>query len=211
MPTLNISIPRIYCFLRKEFLYDGGAHHGEHVKVCVFGAASLHGRALGFHVLTENGATFWRLPIHALCHRTDAGVMPLDLLQIWDCFSYDVSATCFDRLSEMRVRAYLKDRNWYPGKYLFTIDWYGSEDAEEAGEGGHKCAHVLALDNGNFAALPNNCLQWHDPAFVTPYTEKPDFRINTHTWKVEQGGLTTDEYFYESTRSPDVAAAVAAG
>jgi hypothetical protein len=211
MPTLNISIPRIYCLLRKEFLYDLEAHHGEHVKVCVFGVASLHGRALGFHVLTENGATFWRLPIHSLCHHPDAAMMPLDSLQIWDCFSYDVSATCFDRLSEIRVRAYLKDRQWYPGRYLFTIDWYGSEDAEEAGEGGHKCAHVLALDNGNFAALPNNCLQWHDPAFVTPYSEKPDFRINTHTWKVEQGGLTTDEFFYESTRSTDAAVAGATG
>ena len=42
--------------------------------------------------------------------------MPLDVLQIWDCFSYDVSATGFDRLSEMRVRAYLKDRQWYPGR-----------------------------------------------------------------------------------------------
>jgi len=203
MPTLNISIPRIYCLLRKEFLYDGEAHHGEHAKVCVFGAASIHGRALGFHVLTENGATFWRLPIHALCHRPDAVPMPLSLLQIWDCFSYDVSATCFDRLSEMRVRAYLPDRVWYPGKYLFTFDWYGSVDAEEAGEGGHKCAHVLALDNGNFAALPNNCLQWLDPAFVTPYAERPDFRINTRTWKVEQGGLTTDAYFYDVTRTSE--------
>ena len=66
-------------------------------------------------------------------------------------------------------------------------------------------------DNGNFAALPNNCLQWHDPAFVTPFTEKPDFRINTHTWKVEQGELTTDEFFYESTRSTDAAVAGASG
>jgi hypothetical protein len=211
MPTLNISIPRIYCLLRKEFLYDGEAHHGEHVKVCVFGAASIHGRALGFHVLTENGATFWRLPIHALCHHKNAPAMPIDLLQIWDCFSYEVSATCFDRLCEMRVRAYLKDRAWYPGKYLFTFDWYGSEDAEQAGEGGHKCSHLIALDNGNFAALPNNCLQWHDPAFVTPYTERPDYRINTHTWKVEQGGLTTDEYFYDSIRPAEAAVADSTG
>ncbi len=197
MATLNISIPRFYCLLRKEFLYDGKHHHGEYVKVCVFGIASLHGRALGFHILTESGATFWRLPIHALCHVAGAPIMPLDHLQIWDCFSYDVTATCFDRLSEIRLRAYLKDKHWYDGRYLFTIDWYNSEDAEEAGEGGHKCAHLIALDNGNYAALPNNCLQWLDPAFVTPYQQRPDFLINTHTWKVEQGGITTDEYSYE--------------
>jgi hypothetical protein len=57
-----VNVPRFYCFLRKEFLYDGEAHHGELLNVCVFGAASIHGRALGFHVLTENGAVIWRLP-----------------------------------------------------------------------------------------------------------------------------------------------------
>jgi len=38
-----------------------------------------------------------------------------------------------------------------------------------------KCAHVIALDNGNFAAWPNNRIQWFDPAFITPFHEKPDF------------------------------------
>ena len=66
MPTLNVNIPRFYCLLRKEFLYDGQAHQGELVKVCVFGGASVYGHALGFHVLTENGAVIWRLPLHAL-------------------------------------------------------------------------------------------------------------------------------------------------
>jgi hypothetical protein len=55
LPTLNTNIPRFYCHLRKEFLYDGNAHEGEFLKVCVFGAASIAGQALGFHVLTENG------------------------------------------------------------------------------------------------------------------------------------------------------------
>jgi hypothetical protein len=198
MPTLNCDIPRLYCLLRKEFLYDLQDHHGEHVPVCVFGVASLYGRALGFHALTENGATFWRLPLHAFCHRADAPAMPLDWLQIWDCFSYEVAVTCFDRLAAMRLQARLKDRRWYDGQYLFTIDWYGSADAEEAGEGGHKCAHLIALDNGNYAALPNNCLRWLDPAFVTPYRTRPDYRINTHVWKVERGGVTDDVYFYDA-------------
>jgi len=37
---------------------------------------------------------------------------------------------------------------------MFTRDWYGHEDAAEAGDGGHKRSHVIALDNGNFAAQP---------------------------------------------------------
>jgi len=46
---------------------------------------------------------------------------------------------------------------------MFTLDWYGHEDAEEAGHGGHECAQVIALDNGNFAAQPNNRIQWSIP------------------------------------------------
>ena len=36
-----MNIPRFYCFLRKEFLYDGEAHHGEFACVCVFGLSSI--------------------------------------------------------------------------------------------------------------------------------------------------------------------------
>ncbi|MCE9556993.1 MAG: hypothetical protein K8T91_26910 [Planctomycetes bacterium] len=197
MPTLNTNIPRFYCYLRKEFLYDGQLHGGEFVKVCVFGASSIQGRALGFHALTEDGATFWRLPIHALCQRADAPAMPLDRLQIWDCMSYEVSAIVFERLFEARVRVRLPEGEWYPGGYMFTLDWHGNEDAQDAGDGGHKCAHIIALDNGNYAALPNNCIQWYDPCFVTPFKDKPDYRTNTRIWKVEREGVTTEGYYYD--------------
>ncbi|MFT3685952.1 MAG: hypothetical protein QM783_13700 [Phycisphaerales bacterium] len=140
MTTLNTNVPRFYCLLRKEFLYDGESHVGEHVKVCVFGVASIQGRAIGFHVLTEEGAVIWRLPIHALCHKADAPRRPLDWLQFWDCFSDEVSSIVFDRLKESRVRVRMRDGSAVGGQYMFTLDWHGSEDAEEAGDGGHKCA-----------------------------------------------------------------------
>jgi hypothetical protein len=31
----------------------------------------------------------------------------------------------------------------------------------------HKCAHILALDNGNYAAQPNNRILWSIPSFTT--------------------------------------------
>jgi hypothetical protein len=74
---------------------------------------------------------------------------------------------------------------------MFTLDWYGHEDSEEAGDGGPKCAPVIALDNGNFAAQPNNRIQWFDPAFITPFGEKPDCVTNTRVWRVERETETT--------------------
>ncbi len=197
LPTLNTNIPRFYCLLRKEFLYDQQSHHGEFVKVCAYGAASIYGRALGFHVVTEEGAAINRLPIHALCHKAEAPKVPLDWLQFWDCFSYEVTAIIYDRLADARVRLRMKDGTFEGGQYLFTLDWYGHEDAEEAGDGGNKCAHVIALDNGNFAAQPNNRLQWFCPAFITPFKQKPDYVTNTHVWKVERETETTSGYFYD--------------
>lgn len=201
MATLNVNIPRFYCMLRKEFLYDDQAHHGELINACVFAASSIQGRALGFHVLTENGAVIWRLPLHAFCHKPDAPAQPLDWLQFWDCFGYEITCTVFDRLAESRVRVQLRDRSWVGGQYLFTLDWYGNEDSEEAGDGGHKCAHVIAIDNGNFAAQPNNRIQWYCPAFVTPFQQKPDYLTNTGVWKVERETETTSGYFYDDVES----------
>jgi hypothetical protein len=209
LATLNTNIPRFYCFLRKEFLYDGLSHHGEFVNVCVFGVSSVKGRALGFHVLTDNGAVIWRLPLHALCHKVDAPVVPLDWLEFWDCFSYEIACTVFDRVQDARVRVQLKDHSWVGGQYMFTLDWYGYEDAEEAGDGGHKCAHMIAMDDGNFAAQPNNRIQWFCPAFITPFKEKPDYLTNTRVWKVERETETTQGFFYDPVDAPARSAQVA--
>ena len=47
------------------------------------------------------------------------------------------------------------------GKYLFTVDFahpesniLNTDHSEIPHE--HKCAHILALDDGNYAAQPNN-------------------------------------------------------
>jgi hypothetical protein len=200
LSTLNANIPRFYCLLRKQFLYDNTGHHGEFVKVCVFGVSSIPGRALGFHVLTENGAVIWRLPIHAFCHDEKTPEMPLDWLQFWDCMSSEISCQVFERLADMRVRMQMRDGTWVGGQYMFTLDWHGSCDAEEAGDGGHKCAHVVALDTGHFAAQPNNRLQWFCPAFVTPFESKPDYVTNTSVWKVERETETSSGYFYDDVK-----------
>ena len=108
MATLDVNIRRFYCFLRREFLYDGQSHQTEFVNVGVFAVASIKGHALGFHVLTDNRAVIWRLPLHAFCHKVDAPPAPLDWLQFWDCFSYELARTTFDRL-QPRVRVQMKD------------------------------------------------------------------------------------------------------
>ena len=202
---LNADIPQFYALLRKEYLYDLRAHRGEFVKVCAFGLASIPTRALMFHVMTENGAQVARLPISALVHKRTAPNLPLDVLELWDAFSYELSVHCFDYLRGLKCRTFLRDRKWYEGEYAFTADWCRSPGSEDPGEGGHKNAHILKLDNGCFAAQPNNRIFWYEPAFIArPFAEgkRPDYKTNTHVWKCEGKSKwvteDTDRMFYDT-------------
>jgi hypothetical protein len=176
--------------VRAEYLYDLQSHHGDYEGVVVFGLASIHGRALGFHTITEQGAQIARLPISALVHKEHDPHLPLHSLQMWDAFSYQVSVHQFTYLNLMRCQVILRDRQIFEGTYHFTVDWCGNNDSEDPGEGGHKNAHIIALDCGCFAAQPNNRIIWKEPSFLTNTVrpelgERPEYLTNSHTWKCE--------------------------
>ena len=98
-----------------------------------------------------------------------------------------------------------KDKKWHPGKYLFTIDFAHPEsnildtDHSEIPHE-HKCAHIIALDDGNFAAQPNNRCIWDIPSF-TVKDNIPDWKVQTSEWNVEDSRAwrteDTDKFFYE--------------
>ena len=117
----------------------------------------------------ENGAIFYRLPISAFIQTGfEASGVPtrrLDELQLWNCFSYYPSVHRWDILDGRAGKYIGKDKKWHPGKYLFTVDFAHPEsnildtDHSEIPHE-HKCAHIIALDDGNYAAQPNNRCIW---------------------------------------------------
>ena len=208
MSYLNANIPPIYCKVRKEYLYDLKKHHGEDEECVIFGITSISGRAILFNILLPNGACFWRLPISAFFQkhlsRSKVPDMQVDFLQLWNCFSYYPSVHCFDFLSGLNGKFRGKDKKFYPGQYLFTIDWghpesniLNTEHSEIPQE--HKCAHILALDNGNYAAQPNNRILWHCNSYTTD-TSWPDYKVQNTVWEVEGPDWVTedsDRMFYD--------------
>ena len=87
----------------------------------------------------------------------------LDELELWNSFSYYPAVTTWDLLSATSGKYIGKDKKWHHGKYLFTVDWghpdaniLNSDHSEIPHE--HKCAHIIALEDGNYAAQPNNRL-----------------------------------------------------
>ena len=209
MAYLNANIPVVYAQIKKEYLYDLTRHVGEVEDCIIFGITSLTGRAILFHAIMENGAVFYRLPISAFIQRGfKAEEVPkrrLDELELWNCFSYYPAVTTWDILTTTSGKYIGKDKKWHHGKYLFTVDWghpdaniLNSDHSEIPHE--HKCAHIMALEDGNYAAQPNNRLIWDITSF-TVRDEIPDWKVQTSEWDVEDSGKfrteDTDRYFYE--------------
>ena len=209
MAYLNANIPVIYSQIRREYLYDLKEHHGEVEDCVVFGLASITGRPILFHAIMENGAVFYRLPISAFIQRGfDVKKVPrmrLDELELWNSFSYYPSIVTYDILLGQSGKYIGKDKQWYHGTYLFTVDWAHPEsnivdtDHSEVPQE-HKCAHIMALENGNYAAQPNNRCIWDLPSF-TVKDHIPDWKVQTNEWNVEDTGKwkteDTDNFFYE--------------
>jgi len=209
MAYLNANIPVQYAQIKKEYLYDLKKHHGEVCDCIIFGISCITGRAILFHALMENGAIFYRLPISAFIQRGfDRARVPeqrLDELELWNSFSYYPAVNCWDILDGQSGKYFGKDKKTYHGKYLFTIDFahpesniLDTEHSEVPHE--HKCAHILALENGNYAAQPNNRLIWSIPSF-TVKDDIPDWKVQTNEWNVEDESKwrteDTDKFFYE--------------
>jgi hypothetical protein len=202
MSYLNANTPPIYCQIRREYLYDLDPKHNKESEDCViFGMASIPGKPILFHTLLPNGACYWRLPISAFFQkrfsRTEVPDMQAHELELWNCFSYYPSITCFDYLVGEKCKYFGRDKKLYNGKYLFTIDWahpdsniLDVEHSEIPQE--HKCAHILELANGNFAAQPNNRILWHISSFTTG-GNIPDYTVQTTEWNVENSGFMTDD------------------
>lgn len=189
MPTLNVSIPIQRVVVRSGFLHDF-REDGDWIDGTAHAIALLPARCLCFHVLLDNGAHIGRLPIHALAWKVPDKPVPEDepwRVQLWDVFSYDGAVTEYDYLSGMRCRAMLSDGSASGGNYLFTVDYFGTQQSEMAGDLGWKCHHVLALDNGWLAALPNNRLCFAEPAVTRPFDKPPTYKTISRTWRTEQG------------------------
>ena len=214
MAYLNATIPVQYAQVRKEYLYDLKNHHGEVEDCVIFGLASLAGKAVLFHCLLPNGAIYYRLPISAFIQRAydilQVPRMRLDELELWDSFSYYPAITVFDFLAGQECKYLGKDKKFYTGEYLFTIDWAHPEpnildvDHSEIPQE-HNCGHFIALDNGNYAIQPNNRILWHVGNFTTK-KEWPDYKTQTSEWSVENKDWSTDDtdrMFYDIIKKDD--------
>jgi hypothetical protein len=105
-------------------------------------------------------------------------------------------------LRNLGVKFLGKDKQWYYGNYLFTVDFCAdgqdldtgfTEQAEE-----HKSFNFIRLENGQFACQPNNRCLWYDQSLVPSETKFPDFQAAQHLWSVDgtRKWSAGDDWFY---------------
>ena len=192
MAHIVANLPPVKCFVRKEFLYDFQKGFGELVPCWWISIKSLRGQAFRIEAyLNEYGALYDKLPLHAFCWKPIEGEpYPLDYLQLWDSLSYDITVIKKAQLQSMKCKIKMKDDDWAFGEYMFTVDSAHSdfnildtgfsEDVED-----HKSYNFVKLDNGQFAAQPNNRMLILEPSSNPKEMKTPDFRVATKRWSVE--------------------------
>jgi len=216
MSFLVANLPPVHCYIRREFLYDFEKGHGEFEPCIWVSIKSIRGQAFRIEAYLPNyGALYDKLPLHAFVSRTDnlpEDFLPLDTLQIWDCFDYNIAVIQKAFLRNLSCKFYAKDKNFYQGNYLFTVDNAApdlniidtsySEWPED-----HKSFNFIELNNGQYAAQPNNRTIFLDAASNPKVMKFPDFNVCTKTYKVEQNpkwalGDTNTVMYTNETVSP---------
>lgn len=195
MSFLVANLPPITCFIRKEFLYDFKSGHGEYEPCIWITIKSIRSQAFRIEsYLPRYGAVYDKLPLHAYVSRTDNlkadKFLSLDTLQLWDCFSYDIAVIQKSFLRNLSCKFYAKNKEFYHGDYLLTID-HAAPDLNTLDTGcsempeDHKSYNIIKLDNGQYAAQPNNRCIFYDAASNPKEMLFPDFKVCTKKYVVE--------------------------
>ena len=212
MQTYHLSTHK----LRKEYLYDLKKGIKEKLKTVLSLVLLVWGAVLYYFTLLWLTVQYFIACLLARLFKKDLThpECPQDDLMNWSfgiVFLIILLFTHWSILSAASGYYFGKDKKKHHGTYLFTVDW-GHPDAnildtdhsEIPHE--HKCAHIIALDEGNFAAQPNNRCIWDLPSF-TVKDNTPDWKVQTNEWNVEDSGKwrtsDTDDFFYEIEEKKD--------
>ena len=207
MAYLVVNTPPVELFVKKEYLYDLQRGHGELVEGIWVTAKSIQGRALYFETyIPEYGALFDKLPISAFVWKKPEEDLPLTELQLWDCFSYDITVVEKQMLKGNQCKYLSPSKKWYKGWYMFTIDNANSTNLERNVPYSevptqHKSFNIIKLENGHFAAQPNNRVIFYDKSYTPSKLKFPDFEVSSIEYSVEgeQKWTAGDDtkFFYE--------------
>lgn len=196
---MNADIPTLKAYVRLPFVSDKYGYE----ECYAFGIQSVKGRALGFHIMTKSGAHYRNVPIHGLATNKSVAGRSLQQSQLWDCFSSRPVVHVFDYLKDHEAICHLRGSD-ERATYLFTVDWLPDDNVHTGfilQPDQNKCAHVMALDSGNLAALPTNRIAWTDGYFIgrKPDPRSQGYKVQSEIYQAEDASFDVsgaEEYMY---------------
>ena len=214
MSYVIANIPPIACYVRKEYLRDFQDGHGEFTPAYWVTVKAIRHRALYIEAfLPEYGALYDKLPISAFVWKPQIPSPDLTLgdLQLWDAIAPQLAVIEKAVLKNMRCKFRTPAGTWGEGHYLFTVDMVHTDPNEidaywSRVPAEHKSYNFIRLDNGQFAAQPNNRVLWLDEALVAKSPKIPDFKVSTQEFSAESGRWKLgdeDSWNYEPTPKVD--------
>jgi len=162
--------------------------------------------------LYETGAMYDKLPLSAFVWKETKEDIPLTELQLWDCFSYDITVIEKQLIGGNKCKYLSPDKVFYKGWYMFTIDSCNSTNKEvnvgySEKPDQHKSFNIIKLENGHFAAQPNNRTIFYDKSLSPSKMRFPDYKVSTTEYSVEGTQKWTagddDNFFYELKDNKD--------
>lgn len=180
----------VRCLVRAEFTQNHQRGQGQYLKAHILGVRCQEAASLQFQVRFDEpsiaGAMFC-LPIQALCWKP-CEIPDVELIQPWDTFSSHFTVHEFGIWKRGNAQLLnVREIEGYPdrldARYLFTIDFCGNALADDFEQ--HKQLHVLQVEQGWFAAVPNNRVLSVDSAFEKPCQELPRFESLQHLYTAE--------------------------
>ena len=159
--------------IEEMYLYDmDKKFKGKYTPGRVFGISSYPEEALTFQVLLNNGSLFSYLPLNSV---RKPGIRSKTIFELSDlvyknCPGSEVVVKSYIYLEGM-VNCYFKNKDiWMSGKYMTTVDWF--KDNEQF--------HLISLENGQYAALPN-----HKVKFKNEERVFKSYKKLHKTWEVK--------------------------
>lgn len=154
-------LPAIKVYVLSDYV-SGGVVVNSFVEAYFLRVKAVPYRALQFTVYTEHGAIYSHLPIEAIFHTPEKPnhILKNEELQPYSCLEGPVEVFKYSLLDNVECETKLG----LNGSYWFTIDYHGDGlafDPEQT-----KTHNIIALENGQLAALPNNYIVFSDNWFA---------------------------------------------
>ncbi len=170
---IHHPVQKIPTYVRQSFLYDGDqAYSNTFSKANIICISSYVDHALTVQVVLDDGSLFSYIPLHALSQTPKTPSKPLGLedLVYKNCPGEDIVVTTYPALANLQ--AYFKKKNqWHSGRYITSIDWPAENEQ----------FHFIALENGQYAALPNHKVLFGDQRYQRRF--KPYRKMHCE-WKI---------------------------